>query len=97
MRKLLLATIVVVVLVAICFAFIGIFGRFPDEWEWVAIVIAGVGIVLVIPSTLQMFWGRAYVKTEFQVSAKGEDRSLVILLQNPQMTTVCRLAPESQD
>lgn len=83
MRKLLLATFTVIVIGVICLAFTDIFGRFPDEWEWVAIVIAGVGIVLVIPSTLQMFWGRAYVKTEFEVSAKGDERSLVILLQNP--------------
>ena len=83
MRKVLVAIIVAIVLVILCLAFIGIFGRFPDEWEWVAIVIAGVGIVLVIPSALQMFWGRAYVKTEFEVSAKGDERSLVILLQNP--------------
>lgn len=83
MRKLLLAGFTVIVIGVICLAFTDILGRFPDEWEWVAIVIAGVGIVLVIPSTFQMFWGRAYVKTEFKVSAKGDERSLVILLQNP--------------
>ena len=83
MRKVLVASIVAVVLIVLCLAFIGIFGRFPDEWEWVAIVIAGVGIVMVTPSILQMLWGRACIKTEFEVSAWGDERSLVIFLRNP--------------
>jgi len=83
MRKVLVGSIAAIVLAILCLAFIGIFGRFPDEWEWVAIVIAGVGIVLVIPHTLQMFWGRAVVQTEFEVSARDKERSLVILLKNP--------------
>lgn len=83
MRKVLVSSIAAIVLALLCLAFIGIFGRFPDEWEWVAIVIAGVGIVIVIPNTLQMFRGRACVETEFEVSAKDNERSLVILLKNP--------------
>ena len=83
MRKALVAIIVAIVLVILCLAFIGIFGRVPDEWEWVAIVLAGVGIVMVTPSILQMFWGRACIKTIFEVSAEDNRSSLVILLRNP--------------
>jgi len=83
MRKALVSIIAAVVLVVLCLAFIGIFGRFPDEWEWIAIVIGGLGIVLIMPSILQMFWGRGCVQTEFVVSVRGSDRSLVVLLKNP--------------
>ena len=75
--------IVVVVLAIVCLAFIGIFGRFPDEWEWVAIVFVGVGIALTTPGVLQMFLGRACVETEFEVSARAHERSLVVFLKNP--------------
>ena len=83
MRKALVAAIVLFVLAILCLAFIGIFGRFPDEWEWVGIVLAGVGIAMATPSIFQMFWGRACIKTEFEVSARGNERSLVIFLRNP--------------
>jgi hypothetical protein len=83
MRKALVVVIVAVVLVILCLAFIGIFGRFPDEWEWVAIVFVGVGIAMTAPGLLQMFLGRACVETEFEVSARGDERSLVVFLKNP--------------
>ncbi|MBA7589836.1 hypothetical protein ES708_31928 [subsurface metagenome] len=83
MRKALVAAIVIFMLAIVCLAFIGIFGRFPDEWEWVGIVLAGVGIAMVTPSILQMFWGRALIETEFEVSARESERSLVVLLKNP--------------
>ncbi len=83
MRKVLIAAIVLFVLAILCLAFIGIFGRFPDEWEWVGIVLAGVGIAMATPSIFQMFWGRACIETEFEVSARGNERSLVIFLRNP--------------
>ena len=79
-----MVTIIIFFALAIlCLAFIGIFGRFPDEWEWVGIVLAGVGIAMATPSILQMFWGCACIETEFEVSARGNERSLVIFLKNP--------------
>jgi hypothetical protein len=83
MRKVLVAVIVFFVLAILCLAFIGIFGRFPDEWEWVGIVLAGVAIAMATPSIFQMFWGCACIDTEFEVSATGEERSLLIFLKNP--------------
>jgi len=83
MRKVLVAGIVAIILAILCLAFIGIFGRVPDEWEWVAIVLAGVGIVMTTPNILQMVWGRACVETIFEVSDEDNKRSLVILLKNP--------------
>lgn len=85
MRKALVAAIVLLLLAILCLAFIGIFRRFPDEWEWVGVVLAGLGIAMATPSILQMFWGRACIETKFEVSAKGHERSLVILLKNPPM------------
>jgi len=83
MRKALVALIIIFALVILCLAFIGIFGRFPDEWEWVGIVLAGVAIAMATPTIFQMFWGRACIETDFEVSAMGSERSLVILLKNP--------------
>ena len=83
MRKALVATIVLFILAIVCLAFIGIFGRFPDEWEWVGIVLAGVGIAMATPSIFQMLWGRACIETQFEVSARDNERSLVVFLKNP--------------
>jgi len=83
MRKVLVAGIVAIILAILCLAFIGIFGRVPDEWEWVVIVLAGVGIIMTTPNILQMVWGRACVETIFEVSDEDNERSLVILLKNP--------------
>ena len=83
MRKALVTIIIFFALAILCLAFIGIFGRFPDEWEWVVVVLAGVGIAMATPSIFQMFWGRACVETEFEVSAKDSERSLLIFLKNP--------------
>ena len=83
MRKVLVALVIIVVLAILSLAFIGIFGRYPDEWEWVGIVLAGVAITMATPSIFQMFWGRACIETEFEVSARGSERSLLIFLRNP--------------
>ena len=83
MRKVTLVVIILIIFVILCLAFIGIFGRFPDEWEWVSIVLAGVAITMATPSILQMLWGRACIETEFTVSAMGSERSLSIFLKNP--------------
>jgi hypothetical protein len=76
--KKMLTIIVVGVLVILILAFIGII-----EWELVGIVIAGLGLVTAVPSVFQMFWGRARIDTQFEVSAHGNERMLVIFFQNP--------------
>ena len=86
MRKVLLVVILILTLAILCLAFIGIFGRFPDEWEWVGIVLAGIGMAMATPSIIQMFWGRARVETEFEVNAHDNERSLIIFLKNPPVT-----------
>ena len=82
MRKVLVA-LVIVVLAILCLAFIGIFGRVPDEWEWVGIVLAGVALAMATPSIFQMFWGRAVVELQFEVYPENSDRALVIYFKNP--------------
>ncbi len=78
-----LVALVIIVLAIICLAFIGIFGRFPDEWEWVGIVLAGVALTMVTPSIFQMFWGRALLETQFEKYAEKTERALLIFLSNP--------------
>ena len=78
-----LVAIVIIVLAILCLAFIGIFGRFPDEWEWVGIVLAGVALAMATPSIFQKFWGRPIVETQFEKYAEKTERALLILLSNP--------------
>ena len=78
-----MVVLVIVVLAILYLIFIGIFGRFPDEWEWVGIIIAGVGLAMATPSIFQMFWGRALVETQFEKYAKKTERTLLIFLSNP--------------
>lgn len=77
------AILFVIAFAIVFFAFFGLFGIFPDEWQWIAIVLGGLGLAMAMPSLFQMFWGRACVKTEFEISAHNNERSLVIFLQNP--------------
>lgn len=78
-----LVILVIVVLVIVCLAFIGIFGRFPDEWEWVGIVLAGLGLAMATPSIFQMLWGRAVVKLQFDIYPEKSERALVAFFKNP--------------
>ncbi len=82
MRKILVA-LVIVVLAILCLAFIGLFGRYPDEWEWVGIVIAGVMLAMATPSIFQMFWGRPLVEKQFERYAEATERALLVFLRNP--------------
>ena len=61
----------------------GAFGTFPDNWEWVGIAMAGVGIVMATPSMFKMLWGRPLVQTEFERGIEGEKRCLLVHLKNP--------------
>lgn len=78
-----MSVLIIVVLAVICLAFIGIFGRFPDEWEWVGIVLAGFGLAMATPSIFQMFWGRAVVELQFEVYPENSERALAIFFKNP--------------
>ena len=78
-----MVALVIIVLAILCLAFIGIFGRFPDEWEWVGIVLAGVALAMATPSIFQMFWGRPIVETQFEKYAEKTERALLIFLSNP--------------
>ena len=55
---------------------------FPDNWEWVGIVLAGVGLIMAVPSTLQMALGRPKLIAYFNRSSRGQERALVIMLKN---------------
>ena len=82
MGKVLFA-LVIIVLAILCLAFIGIFGRVPDEWEWVGITLAGVAIAMATPSIFQMFWGRPIVETQLELYAEKTERVLLVFLKNP--------------
>lgn len=83
MRKALVTIIILFVLAILLLAFIKILGRFPDEWEWVGIVLGWVAIAMAAPCISQMFWGRACLETEVEASARAGERSLLIFLKNP--------------
>ena len=76
------AVVVAAVLVATVFAFRGAFGKFPDSWEWVGVVMAGVGLVMGSHPLFQAIWGRPDVQTKLEVFAQGAGRSLVMYIRN---------------
>lgn len=51
-------------------ALAGFFGRFPDNWEWIGIVLAGVGLVMAVPSAMQMTYGRSLITLRFGIEDK---------------------------
>ncbi len=73
---------VLIALAVLLLAFWGVFGRFPDNWEWVGIVLAGVSLAMASPSILQRFCGRPLVKVEFGRAVAGNERLLLVYLQN---------------
>jgi hypothetical protein len=75
--------IILIILVILLFAFEGFFGRFPNNWEWVGIVLAGAGLAVATPSILQRLWGRPKIKIEFENGVKEMDRFLPVYLSNP--------------
>lgn len=77
------AVVVLFVLVTLFLAFVGFFGRFPEEWEWAGIILAAVGLVTTAPTIFQMFWGRPLVKTRFDRHEQGKERFLNVYLENP--------------
>jgi hypothetical protein len=72
-----------IILLLILLAFSGTFGKFPDGWAWVGIVLAGVGIVMTAPTIFQMIWGRPRVDVAFETVAESDARSLQVFFSNP--------------
>ena len=77
--------VILFVLGVLLLALVGFLGRFPDNWEWVGIVLAGVGLAMGVPSVLQMVVGRPKLMVDFDRVVKGNERSLAIFLKNPQL------------
>ena len=75
--------LVIVILALLFLAFWGIFGRFPDEWEWVSAILAGMALAVAIPSIVQKVWGCPLVRTEFERYEQDGERVLLIFLSNP--------------
>lgn len=80
---LLLVILVIILLGLLCLAFVGIFGRYPDEWEWIGVILAGVGLAMATPNIFQMFWGRPLVRAQFERYVEDGERALLIFLNNP--------------
>jgi len=81
----LLLPIILIILGLLVFALRGFFGAFPDNWEWVGIVLAGVGLAMSVPSILQMIMGRPKLILEFDRIAQGNERHLGVFFKNPQL------------
>lgn len=60
-----------------------VFGVFPDSWEWVGIVLAGVGLTMGTPFVFQKLWGQPDLRTRFENGVEGADRFLPVYLENP--------------
>lgn len=75
--------IILIILGILFFALGGFFGRFPDNWEWVGIALAGAGLAMATPYILQMLWGRPTIKMQFENGVKEVDRFLLVYLSNP--------------
>jgi hypothetical protein len=67
-------------------AFVGVFGRFPDNWEWVGIVLAGLGLAMGAPSVFQMMLGRPKLLSDYDRHVRGQERALMVFLKNPQLS-----------
>ena len=80
----LLLGLILIILAILVFALRGFFGVFPDNWEWVGIALAGVGVLMAIPSVLQMAIGHPKLMLEFDRVVRERERSLAIFLKNQQ-------------
>jgi len=81
----LLPAIILIALGILVFALRGVFGIFPDNWEWVGIVLAGVGLLMGVPSMFQMTMGRPKLMLDFDRIVKDRGRDLAIFLKNQQL------------
>lgn len=80
-----LLAVILIFLGLVVLALRGFFGIFPDNWEWVGIVLAGVGLLMGAPSMFQMAMGRPKLILDFDRIVKDKDRHLAIFLKNQQL------------
>lgn len=83
----LLLAIILIILGLLVLSLRGFLGIFPDSWEWVGIILAGVGLIMGVPSMLQMALGRPKLTFDFNRIVEDKERSLAIFLKNPQLET----------
>jgi hypothetical protein len=82
---LLLLGVIFIVLGLLVFALKGFFGVFPDNWELVGIILAGMGLLMGAPSMLQMAMGRPKLILDFDRVVEGKKRYLALFLKNQQL------------
>lgn len=82
---LLLLAIILILLGLLVFVLRGVFGIFPDNWEWVGIVLAGVGLLMGVPSVLQMAMGHPKLILDFDRIVRDRERGLAVFLKNQQL------------
>lgn len=63
----LLFAIILILSGALFFALQGLFGRFPDNWEWVGIILAVVGIAMGVQPFLKMWYGNPKLEFRFDI------------------------------
>lgn len=63
-------------------ALAGVFGAFPDEWEWAAFVVGAVGIAMSTPSIFAMIWGQPKVSVRIEKYIDGDEHILTIYIEN---------------
>jgi len=64
-------------------AFVAVFGRFPDDWQWFGIGLAGLATAMGVPSLLQMIYGRPKLLTLYDKHVQDQERALMVFLKNP--------------
>ena len=60
-------------LVLVFLALVGFFGAVPDEWEWAAFVVGGVGIIMSAPSILLLIWGQPKINVRIDKRVEGDE------------------------
>jgi hypothetical protein len=63
-------------------ALVGFFGVFPDEWEWAAFVVGGLGIAMSAPSIFVMIWGQPKVNVRIEKYIEGDEHLLPVYIEN---------------
>jgi len=78
--SILLGLVAFVIIVGV---FLVVFRRVPGLWEWVGLLLAGLGAVFAVPSGLQRLFGRAKLLRKYDRYVQGEERALIVFLKNP--------------
>ena len=96
------SAVTLAILAVVVLAFRGVFGEFPDSWEWVGVVMASLSLIVGSHPLAQAIWGRPNVQVELEEYAEGTGRSLMVFIRNvpvdgkvPRMLGVKREAVKS--